>query len=74
MVLAKRLAKTNDVFYICKIYQKLTDKYKLESFNVIAINYNNEKISKLNNRELTINKQKNVNKNRIEKLAIKILR
>ncbi|EPY2305686.1 UDP-2,4-diacetamido-2,4,6-trideoxy-beta-L-altropyranose hydrolase [Clostridium sporogenes] len=48
LVLAKELAKTNDVFYICKVdvplsskYKSGMDKVKAEGFNVVTINENN---------------------------------
>lgn len=48
LVLAKELAKTNDVFYICKVDNSLSSKYKsgidkvkAEGFNVVTINENN---------------------------------
>ncbi|NFA59984.1 UDP-2,4-diacetamido-2,4,6-trideoxy-beta-L-altropyranose hydrolase [Clostridium sporogenes] len=48
LVLAKELAKTNDVFYICKVdvplsskYKSGMDKAKAEGFNVVTINENN---------------------------------
>ena len=48
LVLAKELAKTNDVFYICKVdvplsskYKPGMDKVKAEGFNVVTINENN---------------------------------
>lgn len=48
LVLAKELAKTNDVFYICRTNNPLTDKYspgiekiRSEGFNVITINEHN---------------------------------
>ncbi|WP_090089755.1 UDP-2,4-diacetamido-2,4,6-trideoxy-beta-L-altropyranose hydrolase [Clostridium uliginosum] len=57
LVLAKELAKTNDVFYICKVNNPLSDKYKpgidkikAEGFDVICINENNilEELEKIN--------------------------
>ncbi|EKS4342908.1 UDP-2,4-diacetamido-2,4,6-trideoxy-beta-L-altropyranose hydrolase [Clostridium botulinum] len=48
LVLAKELAKINDVFYICKVdvplsskYKPGIDKVKAEGFNVVTINENN---------------------------------
>ncbi|MGO5065102.1 UDP-2,4-diacetamido-2,4,6-trideoxy-beta-L-altropyranose hydrolase [Clostridium sp. LCP25S3_F8] len=48
LVLAKELAKANDVFYICKVdvplsskYKPGIDKVKTEGFNVVTINENN---------------------------------
>ncbi|WP_346887103.1 UDP-2,4-diacetamido-2,4,6-trideoxy-beta-L-altropyranose hydrolase [Clostridium sp. UBA1056] len=48
LVLAKELAKTNDVFYVCRVDNPLSDKYsygiekiKKEGFNLITINENN---------------------------------
>ncbi|NFQ00895.1 UDP-2,4-diacetamido-2,4,6-trideoxy-beta-L-altropyranose hydrolase [Clostridium sporogenes] len=48
LVLAKELAKTNDVFYICKIGNPLSSKYKsgidkvkAEGFDIVTINENN---------------------------------
>ncbi|MDS1002887.1 UDP-2,4-diacetamido-2,4,6-trideoxy-beta-L-altropyranose hydrolase [Clostridium sporogenes] len=48
LVLAKELAKTNDIFFICRVDKFFTNKYKLgikkvkdEGFNVITINENN---------------------------------
>ncbi|EPY2300867.1 putative transmembrane anchored protein [Clostridium sporogenes] len=48
LVLAKELAKTNDVFYICKIGKPLSSKYKsgidkvkAEGFDIVTINENN---------------------------------
>ncbi|NFN86285.1 UDP-2,4-diacetamido-2,4,6-trideoxy-beta-L-altropyranose hydrolase [Clostridium sporogenes] len=48
LVLAKELAKANDVFYICKVDVSLSSKYKsgidkakAEGFNVVTINENN---------------------------------
>lgn len=47
LVLAKELAKTNDIFYICRIDNPVTDKYKAgiemiksQGFDVVAINEN----------------------------------
>ena len=56
LVLAKELAKTNDVFYICRvdvpisdIYKPGIDKIKKEGFSVITINKNNvlEEVNKI---------------------------
>ncbi|GAE03141.1 glycosyl transferase-like protein [Clostridium botulinum B str. Osaka05] len=48
LVLAKELAKTNDVFYICKVDNLLSNKYKsgidkvkAEGFDIVTINENN---------------------------------
>lgn len=48
LVLAKELAKTNDIFYICRVdvplsskYKSGIDKVKAEGFNVVTINENN---------------------------------
>ncbi|EDU36136.1 UDP-2,4-diacetamido-2,4,6-trideoxy-beta-L-altropyranose hydrolase [Clostridium sporogenes] len=48
LVLAKELAKTNDVFYICKVGNPLSNKYKsgidkvkAEGFDIVTINENN---------------------------------
>ncbi len=48
LVLAKELAKTNDVFYICKVdvplsskYKQGIDKVKAEGFDIVTINENN---------------------------------
>jgi UDP-2,4-diacetamido-2,4,6-trideoxy-beta-L-altropyranose hydrolase len=48
LVLAKELAKTDDVFYICRVDKPLTNKYKIgiekvktEGFNVKCIDENN---------------------------------
>ncbi|APF25439.1 hypothetical protein NPD7_381 [Clostridium sporogenes] len=48
LVLAKELAKANDIFYICKVdvplsskYKPGIDKVKAEGFNVLTINENN---------------------------------
>lgn len=48
LVLAKELAKANDIFYICKVDVPLSSKYKSgidkvkgEGFNVVTINENN---------------------------------
>lgn len=56
LVLAKELAKTNDVFYICRvdvpisnIYTSGINKIKKEGFSVITINENNilEELNKI---------------------------
>lgn len=48
LVLAKELAKTNDVFYVCKVDNSFSDKYKQgidkirsQEFNVVTIDENN---------------------------------
>ncbi|MCY6959586.1 UDP-2,4-diacetamido-2,4,6-trideoxy-beta-L-altropyranose hydrolase [Clostridium brassicae] len=48
LVLAKELAKTNDVFYVCKVDNSFSDRYKQgidkirsQGFNVVTIDENN---------------------------------